>query len=140
MPESQQHIATVKRVLAYIEQEYSGVKTLYAATDLPGYASPNRPPNIGGFVPDIFCSDTTATLTVIGEAKTSEDLQKPRSLAQITAFYDHLEHTTSGHLAIGVPWRDEAFVYNFLKRLKARSPNKSVRASIVTEMRVLQCF
>lgn len=140
MPESQKHIATVKRVLAYIEQEYASVKTLYAATDLPGHASPNRPPNIGGFVPDIFCSNTPVTLTVIGEAKTSEDLQRPRSLAQITAFYEHLEHSTAGHLAIGVPWQDEAFVYNFLKRLKARSPNKPVRTSIVTEMRVLQCF
>jgi hypothetical protein len=140
MPESYEHIAIVKRVLAYIHSEYAGVSTLRARTDLPGGTSPTRPPIIGGYIPDVFCTDTPATLNVIGEAKTSKDLQTHRSLEQIAAFYDHLAHAHGGHLAVGVPWADEAFVVNFLKRLRSKAPDKTVKTSIVTELRVLQCF
>jgi len=140
MPESYEHITIVKRVLAYVETEYAAVGTLRALTDLPGDKLPTRPPIIGGYIPDVFCTDTPATMTVIGEAKTSKDLQTHRSLQQIATFYDHLAHAQGGHLAIGVQWPDEAFVINFLKRLRSKAPDKAVRASIVTELRVLQCF
>jgi len=140
MNESAEHIAMVELVLKHIHKLYCETMTLYSVTDLPGQASKVRPPAIGGYVPDIYCTDTHASLVAVGEAKTSRDLHTARSLEQISAFYRHITITKGGYLAIGVPWTEEAFVFNFIKRLATETPPNQAKVSIVTEMRVLRCF
>ena len=140
MPESFQHVAIVERVLKYIQDEYQSITTLSTFTDLPGDTQTKRPPVIGGYMPDVFCTNTPSTLTIIGDAKTSKDLQTHRSLEQISTFFNHLTNTRSGHLAVGVPWHNEAFMVNFFSRLRAAAPDRFVKTSIVTELRVLKCY
>lgn len=140
MSESAEHIATVERVLKHIQAQYRDMDTLYSVTDLPGQPSKLRPPTISGFVPDIYCTDTHASVIAIGEAKTPKDLHSDRSLAQITAFYRHIVNTRGGYLAIGVPWTEEAFLFNFVKRISGQTPPNGAKVSIVTEMRVLPCL
>ena len=140
MSESAEHIAMVERVLKHIHKEYCEIRTLYSVTDLPGKATRYRPPIIGGYVPDVYCTDTRASLLAVGEAKTSRDLHTPRSLDQISAFYRHITNAKGGYLVIGVPWTEEPFVFNFVKRLAIETPLKQAKVSIITEMRVLPCF
>lgn len=140
MSESAEHIAMVERVLKHISKQYCETTGLYSLTDLPGQASKLRPPVIGGYVPDIYCTDAHASIVAVGEAKTSRDLHTVRSIEQISAFYRHITNTKGGYLAIGVPWTEEAFIFNFVKRLATEIPANHAKVSIVTEIRVLQCF
>lgn len=130
----------VDRVLKHISNKYCALNSLYFLTDLPGQTSKLRPPVIGGYVPDIYCTDTHASIVAVGEAKTSRDLHTVRSIEQISAFYRHITNTKGGYLAIGVPWTEEAFIFNFVKRLATETPINQAKVSIVTEIRVVQCF
>ena len=45
-----------------------------------------RPPRIEGYVPDVFVTDVPTTTTLIGEAKTQQDIETDHSRRQIFAF------------------------------------------------------
>lgn len=52
----------------------------------------NRPlPVHGGYVPDVFATDSPETHRIIAEAKTAGDCETERSLKQIEAFLLHLK-------------------------------------------------
>ena len=140
MSESAEHIAMVERVLKHFHTAYRETKSIYSVTDLPGRTSKFRPPIIGGYVPDVYCTDTHASLVAVGEAKTSKDLHTGRSLEQLSAFYKHITATKGGYLAIGVPWTEEAFVFNFVKRLALEIPPNEAKVTVVTQIRVLRCL
>lgn len=140
MSESAEHIALVERVLKHFHSTYRETNTIYSLTDLPGRASKLRPPIIGGYVPDVYCTDTHASLVAVGEAKTAKDLHTGRSLEQLSAFYKHITVSKGGYLAIGVPWTEEAFVYNFFRRLALEIPPNEAKVTVVTQIRVLRCL
>ena len=62
-----------------------------------------RPPPIGGFVPDVYAIDVPTTVTIVGEAKTRRDLETAHSQAQIAAFLDFLSVTANGVFILSVP-------------------------------------
>ncbi|WP_146208938.1 hypothetical protein [Azospirillum sp. TSO22-1] len=70
--------------------------------DHPAFGA-NRPPSIGGFLPDVFASDLPATFEVVGEAKTFPDLESERSARQIRAFLDHLAVRPASTFYLAVP-------------------------------------
>ena len=59
---------------------------------------------IGCNRPDVFARDIGATLSIIGEAKTTEDIDNRHTLGQLESFFDYLRLQPKGELWMGVPW------------------------------------
>ena len=101
MSDSAQHLDLVHSILSFIGENFPPAK-FAVLCDLPG--SPNKPPRIHGFVPDVFTQDAPRTAVVIGEAKTVADLQTSHSRLQIEAFLRFLAVQDNPTFVLAVPW------------------------------------
>lgn len=101
--ESGHHSALVERLITVIQTRHSAPRGMLVLADHRAFGD-DRPPQIGGFTPDVFASDVPETFRVLGEAKTPVDLESERSSRQIAAFLDHLSLRGSATLYLAVPW------------------------------------
>jgi hypothetical protein len=102
--ESLHHLELVKAILDYIAREHCQISYLALLHDLPGAIRGEKPPRIGGYLPDVYAVDAPCTITIIGEAKTVKDLETDHSRRQIRAFTEFLVHKERGILVVSVPW------------------------------------
>lgn len=103
MPESAAHSRLVRAILDHLDQSFGSLTEIAVREDSSSALRGERPPMIGGFVPDVFATDVPTTMTVIGEAKTRQDLERSHSQAQISAFLRFLAATTNGVFILSVP-------------------------------------
>lgn len=103
MPESATHAALVQDVIAFAQRELGALAEIAVREDAVRPLRGERPPRIGGFVPDVHVTDVPTTRTVIGEAKTRADLENEHSRRQIAAFLHHLAQTPGGVFVLAVP-------------------------------------
>ena len=101
--ESFRHVSLVKRLIDVIHAQHNTAGRFLMLADHHSYGA-DRPPKIGGYTPDVFASDVPETFHVLGEAKTSDDLDSDRSARQITAFLEHLTLRPASRLYLAVPW------------------------------------
>lgn len=101
--ESSRHMRLVEKLIAGVRERHAPARGLMMFADHYTFGR-NRPPQIGGFTPDLFAHDLPMTFHVIGEAKTPDDLETDRSLRQIRAFLDHLALYPGGSFYLAVPW------------------------------------
>ena len=87
--ESELHRRLVERLVDAVRRDHNPPRGLLVLADHPDFGA-DRPPSIGGFLPDLFASDLPATFEIIGEAKTVPDLETDRSARQLRGFLDHL--------------------------------------------------
>ena len=104
MSESTQHIELVGRIIPYISTNLTHLDGLVVIHDLPSSLGDEKPPRVGGYVPDVYGIRTPATFTVIGEAKTFQDLETSRSRSQLGAYLSFLASEQDGLLLVSVPW------------------------------------
>lgn len=105
MAESSKHTALVQIIIEYIQQEYADKTALGIIHDLCSPLRAEKPNRIDGYVPDVYAFDAPLTTTIIGEAKTADDLETEHSRRQITAFLSFLGQQKSGTFIIAVPWQ-----------------------------------
>jgi hypothetical protein len=103
MAESTQHLRLVRSIVSYIEQEFAMLDWLAIYDDTAEPFRREKPPRIGGYVPDVFAADTPRSTTIIGEAKTLYDLGTQRSRSQIRGFLDYLAPLQSGVFILATP-------------------------------------
>lgn len=85
--ESQTHMEYVRRIASYLEAKFPCVSKTLLYIDLPD--SHNRPQKvIGGYIPDLYYLDSN--LSIIGEAKTQNDVDNRHAREQINAYIDEL--------------------------------------------------
>ena len=125
MAESSQHAALVQIIVGYIKREHATVTALGIVDDLSSAIGAEKPNRIEGFVPDVYAFDAPRTTTIIGEAKTKDDLETERSKKQIAAFLSHLRYQDAGVFIMAVPWqvkrRAQAIVSTLQKAAGAAS-------------------
>ena len=102
MGESAQHFRLVQVILEHVKVEYATLSALAIVDDCSKSLFGEKPPKISGSVPDVFGFDTPRSVTIIGEAKTDNDLTTARSRAQIEGFYEFLTYQESGNLILAV--------------------------------------
>jgi hypothetical protein len=102
MPESAAHARLVRAILEYIDGRFGSISNIAVRDDSSSPVRGERPPLIRGYVPDVYAMDVPTTVTVIGEAKTRHDLERPHSQAQISAFLNYLS-ATQGIFILSVP-------------------------------------
>jgi len=103
MAESPQHARLVRLILEYVEQEFKDLEWLAVYDDAAEPMRGEKPPRVGGYVPDVFAVDTPRSTTIIGEAKTLLDLETQHSRQQITSFLQHLTLARNGVFILATP-------------------------------------
>lgn len=93
----------MRRLQRWITENY-GVTCwgFCALCDLP--ESIERPPLVGGYRPDFWAVDIPRTLTVLGEAKSANDIDNLHSRRQLSAYIAHLRQQPRPVLVFSVPW------------------------------------
>jgi hypothetical protein len=89
---------------------------LYA--DLNGAA---LPPIIGNVRPDVYAHFTTQNRAIIGEAKTSADLESFHTAQQLEQYFWHLETKDDGELWLAVPWLSAGKAVRICTAIKTQS-------------------
>jgi hypothetical protein len=133
MAESRLHLALVGAILAHVREDYHAYQ-LAIIHDLPDVLGAEKPPRIGGFVPDIYAVDAPSTITILGEAKTAADLETDHSRKQLAAFLSFLALQHHGVLVLGVPWQAQAAARNLIARLKRQFNCASVPAIVISNL------
>lgn len=131
MPESATHAGLVQALIAFAEKELGALATVAVRDDSVRPLRGERPPRIHGYVPDLFATDVPTTATLIGEAKTREDLETARSLDQIAAFLRYLSETPNGIFVLGVPMAAVATGRRVVAQLNAQFLNTPTRAFVI---------
>jgi len=103
MPESARHARLVEAIIPHAEHRLGKFTDIMLREDAVRPRRGERPPNVSGFIPDVFATDVPTTMTLIGEAKTAADLDTKHSRAQIAAFLEYLAHTPGGLFVLAVP-------------------------------------
>lgn len=103
MPESATHAQLVRAILDFIDRDCCSLTEIAVRDDASSPFRGERPPTVGGYVPDVYATDVPTTMTVIGEAKTKSDLETLRSQMQIIAFLEYLKVTANGVFVLSVP-------------------------------------
>lgn len=116
MGETEEHLELVRRTVEYIQWRLQGYAAVAVFADLPTTPRDEKPPRVGGYVPDVFATDVPTTINVIGEAKTERDLGKPHTTIQLTAFLNHLR-LFGGVLVLAVPWQARGTARRLLQDL-----------------------
>lgn len=120
MPESSQHLDLVQRIVDYVRIRFAGSKHLVTMHDLPGPIACDKPPVIGTFRPDVYAIDAPLTRTIIGEAKTTLDLERDHSIEQLSAFFAYLLTQPSPTMIVAVPWQAKATARSLLQMVGRR--------------------
>jgi hypothetical protein len=115
--ESALHVRLVERLVATIEREHANRRDFVIFADHHAHGR-NRPPQIGGYTPDVYASNIPATFRIIGEAKTAKDFKSDRSQRQIIAFFDHLSLYPHSSFYLAVPWTVVARARYVIKSLR----------------------
>ena len=122
MSESLQHQQLVKQLLDYaIELVGEDKKTLIATDTASGTTLP--PLTQEGYRPDLYYN--SGDLLIIGEAKTSDDIERDHSRRQYESYIKKCAlFQGQAMLIFAVPWMDHAAINNIAARIRKRYPGK----------------
>lgn len=106
MAESTLHLHLVEGIIRFIREGNVGaVDNLAVLHDLPGAIGCPKPPAVGAFRPDVYAISTPPAMAIIGEAKTSADLDTQHTRDQFHAYLRHLLMHHRSFLIVAVPWQ-----------------------------------
>jgi hypothetical protein len=135
MPESAAHARLVRAILEYIDGQFGSISNIAVRDDSSSSVRGERPPVIRGYVPDVYAMDVPTTVTLIGEAKTRDDLEKAHSEAQISAFLSYLS-ATRGIFILSVPLNAGATARRIAKEYGGRFGAPSTKIVVLDELKV----
>lgn len=119
MSESAMHQKLVQLLINNVEQLVPKDLWCFICADSTKY---NLPPQmIEGYRPDVFFQ--YENIMIIGEAKTSDDVERKHSREQYTAYVRKCSiFQGKAYLIISVPWTEYATIRNILKRTSKQYP------------------
>ena len=131
MPESATHAALVQEVILYAEREFGNLADIAVREDAVRPLRGERPPRIEGYVPDVFVTDVPTTTTLIGEAKTQQDIETDHSRQQISAFLSYLSKTPRGIFVLSVPIAASATARRLLAEINEPFADAATRTIVL---------
>jgi hypothetical protein len=131
MPESQTHLNLVQEIKTCINLNFSNSKNFLVLSDTP--ESLRSLPQIinNEFRPDVFAEDNKGR-TIIGEAKTTNDLETLHSKNQIKCFISYLMEKQDGVLILAVPLRSLNTAKNLIRRIKRGLGAVNVKSEFIS--------
>lgn len=111
------HETLVKMILSWLDQQGLGGEA-QVFTDTVGTLGSAKPRKINGYIPDVYCEIPRLGHTIIGDAKTPNDLETRHTKAQLEAYADYLAtHRTSGELVVATRFEWASSARSILKNL-----------------------
>ena len=126
MSESAQHQQLVNLIIADVINEVGSSHSALIATDaVDGFALP--PLTSEGFRPDVYYLYNDRM--IIGEAKTSEDIDRLHSRSQYESYIKKCSlFQGSATFILATPWMDHATAHNIIRKIEKQYPgNYSVK-------------
>jgi hypothetical protein len=133
MSETATHVRLVGLIVEWITTQYAGRQGLCVFCDCPPILETEKPSPVDGFFPDVTAATTPPALTLIGEAKTIQDLETPRSYQQVTAFLRFLSARPEAALIMATQWQAAATAKNLVARAVTETNAKAVRLHFLTD-------
>ena len=113
MSESQKHFELVNQLKDYVISNFLIEKAMLKV-DIIGEGTKKLPT---GYKPDLFYEYNS--LTIIGEAKTSFDIDKQHSIEQYKSYMKYCKlHGDNSIFIVNVPWTDTLYIKKILKKIK----------------------
>lgn len=131
MGESLNHVRLVQQIIEHVTS-IDPHAVILADTSI--YNSKDRPPVIGGHIPDVYARVDMLRQTIIGEAKTRKDLENEHTLSQFKAYLSCCAANPRTSLVLAVPWDMRGFVQNLFNRLRLEI--ETPKETII----ILHCF
>ena len=92
----------------------------------------NIPPAIQGHRPDLFAvSKVNFDQCLIGEVKTTDDLEKYRTESQLRSFVRYLMDVDCGYIVLGVTWSNVPCAKSILRKILEDEGAKKINALVV---------
>src|SRR5437016_7711331 len=133
MSETLIHTCLVGVIVNWVKANYSATRGLCLFCDCPPVLETEKPLPIEGFFPDVYAVTTPPALTIIGEAKTTTDLESPRSYNQFLAFLRFLAARPQPIFVVATPWFAGATVRHILSLAKCEAGAKGVRMQFLSD-------
>ena len=126
---SRVHKEMTDTILEFARREYTGLddqKWWVMVDDCPDW---HPPPTIKGHRPDLYIRGKHSKVTIIGEAKTENDLMTPRSKNQICGFIDFLAERDGQSILILCVALNQ--VSNARHLIKSSEPAKKITTHLI---------
>ena len=133
MSESMAHTRLVGVIVDWVKVKHSATKGLCLYCDCPPVLETEKPNPIDGFFPDVCAVTTPPEMTLLGEAKTTQDLESLRSYNQILAFLRFLSVRPCPMLIIATPWRATATAKHIIVLAKREACITNVDVQFLNE-------
>lgn len=104
MAESDVHIRLVRNLVTWANTTLKPDHHSKIFVDLPETTPGDKPPQLLGFSPDLYCEASVQRAIFVGEAKTARDLETRHSKEQFAAYLRYLGLHERGCLIVAVPW------------------------------------
>ncbi len=116
MGESHEHSELVRLIAAWVREVYGNRQWgLCLLCDLP--EATEKPELISGYRPDVLARDVPQTITVLGEAKTGDDVDNSHTEGQLQAYLRYLAVQPEPTLVIATRWYARAAAIRTVNRL-----------------------
>lgn len=134
MSESDHHRSLVKALGSDISSDTRWNKPPIVYFDLQDGISGEPPPAIGANRPDAFARDISTGRTVIGEAKTTDDIDNQHTRDQLSSYFLYLKAQPEGELWMAVPWMSAGTALRVSKLVRHQTQTLSIPICVVAYM------
>lgn len=131
MPASYDHELMVKGLTVWAKSKESPFENCQLYSDCTLIPKYEMPPILNGFRPDIFAISKDNTAFLVGDAKTSTDVESNRTREQLTGFIEWLSSKEMGYIVLGVPWVSKASAMSLLKFLLSSNSKMNITPVII---------
>ncbi len=134
MSESEHHRSLVKALGSDIACDNGWSQSPIVYVDIQEGFFGEPPPHIGANRPDVYVHDISTGRTVIGEAKTSNDIDNQHTCSQLASYFEYLRWRSEGELWIGVPWMSAGTAMRVSKLVRRQTRGENIPICVVAYM------
>jgi hypothetical protein len=132
--ESRSHIILVNCLVDWIADALLEGERGHIFVDNPDNLKQMKPPRIGNFIPDVFVSTTKRYTCIIGEAKTSDDIDNQHTIQQIDTFLVKCGESGNSLFVFAVPWYRVALAASLLDYRKHKIGLQCVNSKVLEKL------
>lgn len=134
MGESALHMMLVNRLADWIENSLLGGDSGYILIDDPDRCAQDKPPIVYGFIPDVYVMNAPGHGIIIGEAKTTRDVEDNHAIEQYQAFLRKCAESEDSLFVLAVPWHMVRLAESILKELKIKIGAEEVKTRVLEKL------
>ena len=129
------HASLVTNLLIEMKKRFAPLDDLCILVDDLRVPVQQRPPAIGGKVPDVHLRSVGSQRVVaIGEAKTAQDVDNGHTRSQLGEYFAYLKHHPSAFLVLAVPWHHARLIASIAAKLQIERAATNVSVIVLENL------